>query len=52
VGILSSYPGKSEVIVKCISTGNAFKMNRQVSTSKHLLSELLGIMPEENIIIK
>jgi DNA polymerase-3 subunit alpha len=52
VGILSSYPGKSEVIVKCISTGNAFKMNRQVSPSKHLLSELLGILPEENIVIK
>ena len=52
INILSSYPGQSEVVVKCASSGNVFKMNRQVSTSKHLLIELLGIIPESDIVVK
>jgi hypothetical protein len=52
INIISSYPGKSEVIVKCSSTGNIFKMNREVNTTKHLLIELLGILPEGDIVVK
>lgn len=52
VTILSSYPGSSEVIVKCSSSENVFKMNRTISTSKHLLVELLGLLPENDIIVK
>lgn len=53
ITILSSYPGTSEVVVKCSSTDKAFKMNRTVSVStKHLLVELLGLLPECDIIIQ
>jgi DNA polymerase-3 subunit alpha len=52
INIISSYPGKSEVIVKCSSTGSVFKMNREVSPTNHLLVELLGVLPESDIVIK
>lgn len=52
INIISSYPGKSEVIVKCSATGNVFKMNREVNVSKHLLIELVGLLPETDIIVK
>lgn len=52
ITLLSSYPGNSEVIVKCSSSENAFKMNRTVSVSKHLMVELLGLLPENDIVVK
>ena len=52
VNIINSYPGSSEVYVRCTATGNAFKMNKEVSISQHLLGELLGILPEDCVIAK
>jgi DNA polymerase-3 subunit alpha len=52
INILASYPGKSEVIVKCSSTGNVFKMNREVNPTKHLLIELVGLLHETDIVVK
>lgn len=51
-GIINSYPGKSEVFVRCSETGNAFKMNKEVSISQHLLGELLGVLGEDDVIVK
>ena len=52
VSILSDYPGESEVIVRCTSTGNAFKMNKTVSISMILQTELLGVLEESNVVVK
>ena len=52
INILSSYPGNSEVIVKCSATGNVFKMNRKVKPTHHLLVELLGVLPESDVVVK
>lgn len=52
VSIIGNYPGESEVIVRCSSTGNAFKMNKKVAISQHVLSELYGILPESDIVAK
>ena len=52
IKILATYPGKSEVIVKCTSTQKAFKLNKEVSISQHLLGELLGVITENDIVIK
>ena len=50
--IINSYPGASEIYVKCSETGNAFKMNKTVSISQHLLGELLGVLGEGDVIVK
>ena len=47
--ILKSYPGKTPVIVKCESSGKAFKINFMVSPSNHLLNELNAIIDESNV---
>lgn len=52
INIINSYPGSSEVYVRCTATGNAFKMNKEVSISQHLLGELLGILPEDCVVAK
>ncbi len=51
-GIINSYPGNSEVLVRCCETGKAFKLNKDVSISQHLLGELLGVLDENDILIK
>ena len=52
LSIISSYPGKSEIFVRCSATEKAFKMNRKASISQHLLGELLGILPQEDVLVK
>ncbi len=52
ISILALYPGNCEVIIKCSTTNNAFKLNKTVSISQYLLSELIGLLPENNIVVK
>ena len=52
IEIISTYPGESEVFVRCTETGKAFKMNKTVSISSHLESELFGVLGEDNIVIQ
>ena len=52
VSVIATYPGESEVFVRCLKTGNAFKMNKTVQISNHLENELCGILDEGNIIIQ
>ena len=52
IKIMNTYPGNTEVIVKCTATEKAFKLNKTIAISQHLLGELLGILSENDIIIK
>ena len=52
VSVIATYPGQSEVYVRCLQTGTAFKMNKTVTISNHLQNELCGILEEENIIVQ
>ena len=52
VSVIATYPGESEVYVRCLQTGTAFKMNKTVTISNHLQNELCGILEEENIIVQ
>lgn len=50
--IASSYPGDSNVIVKCSSSGQAFSFSTKVDINNYLQNELIGLLGEENVIIK
>ena len=50
--ITSSYPGKSSVIIKCTSSNKAFSFNTKVDVNNYLKNELIGLLGEENVIIK
>lgn len=47
--ILKSYPGSTPVIVKCESSGKAFKISFMVNPSNHLINELNAVVDENNI---
>ncbi len=46
---LKSYPGNSEVIVKCTKQNKAFKLNIKVNTDSFLISELHAYIEDEFI---
>ena len=50
--ILLSYKGKSEVICKCTSSGQAFAMHMDVDINNYLENELCGLLGDQNVIIK
>ena len=50
--ILSSYPGRSEVKIKCSETGKVFKMNMMVNLNSHIKTELLAVLDEKDIVIR
>ena len=52
VEILSSYPGRSEVKIKCASTDKVFKMNMNVNLNTHIKTELLAVLDEKDIVIR
>ncbi len=49
---LESYSGTSEVLIKCSSTGKAFKFNKLVDASSNLINELIGLIKEENVVVR
>ncbi len=50
--IIASYPGKSQVVIKCNSTGQAFAFSTKVTLNNYLENELFGLLGEKNVIIK
>ncbi len=50
--IASSYPGKSQIIIKCTMTNSAFSFNTKVDLNNYLTNELIGLLGEENVIIR
>lgn len=52
MSILKSYPGKSPVIVKCATTGTAFKVNLMITVNNYLINELGGLLDENCVVIK
>lgn len=49
---LMSYPGESQVAIRCTSTGSAFNFQSKVSINNYLVNELSGIIGNENIIVQ
>lgn len=50
--ITASYPGQSPIIIKCSSTNKAFSFNTKVEINNYLTNELIGLLGEENVIVK
>lgn len=50
--ILSAYPGKCPVIVKCTNLNKAFKMPRLVDVDGLIKTELLALLDESDIVIR
>ena len=50
--IVSTYPGKSQVVIKCTSKNSAFAFSSKVDLNNYLINELIGLLGEENVIIK
>ena len=50
--ITANYPGKTQVIIKCTSSGKAFSFNTKVDINNYIKNELIGMLGEENVIIK
>lgn len=50
--IISSYPGKSSVVIKCSSTNNAFAFSARVELNNYLSNELIGLLGESNVILR
>lgn len=50
--ITASYPGQAQVIVKCSASNKAFSFNTKVEINNYLKNELIGLLGEENVIIK
>ena len=50
--IASSYPGKTQVVIKCLSTGQVFTFNVKVEINNYLTNELIGLLGESNVVIK
>ncbi len=50
--IIASYPGKVPVVIKCTSTNKAFAFSAKVDANNYLQNELIGLLGEENVIIR
>ena len=50
--IATSYPGESDIVVKCLSTNKVFSFNAKVDPSNYLKNEFIGLLGEENVVIK
>lgn len=50
--IAASYPGQAQIIIKCSSTKMVFSFNTKVDVNNYLINELVGLLGEENVVIK
>lgn len=50
--IVSSYPGESQIVVKCNSSGSAFAFSSKVDINNYLINELIGLLGEANVVLK
>ena len=49
---IASYPGDTQVVIKCSSTNKAFNYQQHVRVNNYLLNELRGIIGNENIVVQ
>lgn len=49
---ISSYPGETQVVIKCSSSNKAFVYHQTVKVNNYLLNELSGIIGNENIAVQ
>ncbi len=49
---IASYPGQTQVVIKCTSSGKAFVYQQNVRVNNYLINELSGIIGNENIIVQ
>lgn len=47
--VLKSYPGDTEVVIKCTSTNRPFAFRQKVKTGNYLLNELYGLLGVDNV---
>ena len=50
--IAATYPGESSVIVRCASTNQVFGFSAKVDPNNYLVNELIGLLGEENVVVK
>ncbi len=50
--IATSYPGNSSIIIKCTTSNTVFSFNVKVEINNYLTNELIGLLGEENVIIR
>ncbi len=49
---ISSYPGETQVVIKCSSSDKVFVYQQMVKVNNYLINELSGIIGNENIIVQ
>lgn len=49
---ISSYPGETQVVIKCVSSNKVFNYQQQVRINNYLINELSGIIGSENIVVQ
>ena len=50
--IAATYPGNSQVIIKCKSLGSVFSFNAKVDVNNYLINEFTGLLGEDNVVIR
>ena len=50
--ILSLYKGEYPVVARCTSDNKAYKLAKKVNGNNHLINELIGLLGEENVLLK
>ena len=50
--IASSYPGEAQIVIKCTSTKQIFSFNTKVDPNNYLINEFIGLLGEDNIVVK
>lgn len=50
--IASSYPGECPIVIRCLSTKQVFSFNAKVECNNYLVNELVGLLGEDNIVVK
>ncbi len=49
---IASYPGETQVVMKCTSSGKAMVYQQSVKINNYLINELSGIIGNENIVVQ
>lgn len=49
---IASYPGETQVVIKCVSSNKVFNYQQQVRINNYLINELSGIIGNENIVVQ
>ncbi len=49
---IASYPGETQVVIKCTSSNKVFVYQQQAKINNYLVNELSGIIGNENIVVQ